>query len=161
MVKTRNENHGDALRALLRRAGIKITPIRLEVLGYLLKTGQPVSHSDVQSALPTLDRVTIYRTLASFVESGIAHQVQGLDGMWHFCAHNPDSSGCPGNHPHFLCTSCGKMICLLDQNLPRVDVTEGNIVNGKQFVAYGFCQECAAKAKCPARAPRIGDESSR
>jgi Fur family ferric uptake transcriptional regulator/Fur family zinc uptake transcriptional regulator len=145
LPKTRIESPDDALKALLRRTGIKVTPIRLEVLGYLLNTGQPVSHADVQSALPLLDRVTIYRTLASFVESGIAHQVQGRDGMWHFCAHDPDSSGCPGNHPHFLCTSCGKMICLLDQRMPRVSVTEGNVVEGKQFVAYGLCQECAAK----------------
>jgi Fur family ferric uptake transcriptional regulator/Fur family zinc uptake transcriptional regulator len=147
VVKTRTESPNDALRVLLRRAGVKITPIRLEVLGYLLKTSQPMSHADVQSALPMLDRVTIYRTLASFVESGIAHQVQGLDGTWHFCAHNPDTSGCPGNHPHFLCMSCGKMTCLLDQSLPKVDVTEGHIVNGKQLVAYGLCQECAAKGK--------------
>jgi hypothetical protein len=51
------------------------------------------------------------------------------------------------------------MICLLDQSLPRVDVTEGNVVNGKQFVAYGLCRECAAKAKSAGRDLRMGDES--
>ncbi|MDR0648286.1 MAG: transcriptional repressor [Synergistaceae bacterium] len=147
MSKTRGESQDDALRTRLRSTGLKVTPIRMDVLDYLLTIGQPVSHSDVQSAFPMLDRVTIYRTLASFVKSGIAHQVQGLDGMWHFCAHDPNASGCPGNHPHFLCLSCGKMICLLDQRMPRVDVTGGNVVEGKQFVAYGFCQECAAKRK--------------
>jgi Fur family ferric uptake transcriptional regulator/Fur family zinc uptake transcriptional regulator len=147
LAKKGAEGRDDALRAILRKAGVKVTPIRLEVLDYLLKTGQPVSHADVQSALPVLDRVTIYRTLTSFVSSGIAHQVQGLDGMWHFCAHDPSASGCPGNHPHFLCMSCGKMICLLDQNMPMVDVSEGNTVIGKQFVAYGLCHECAKQAK--------------
>jgi Fur family ferric uptake transcriptional regulator/Fur family zinc uptake transcriptional regulator len=147
LAKKGAESRNDALRAILRGAGVKVTPIRLEVLDYLLKTGQPLSHTDVQSAFPMLDRVTIYRTLASFVSAGIAHQVQGLDGVWHFCAHDPDVSGCPGNHPHFLCMSCGKMICLLSQNMPRIDVTEGNIVSGKQFVAYGLCHECAKHAK--------------
>jgi Fur family ferric uptake transcriptional regulator/Fur family zinc uptake transcriptional regulator len=155
LAKKEAESRSDILRAMLRGAGVKVTPIRLEILDYLLNTAQPLSHADVQSALPTLDRVTIYRTLSAFVSSGIAHQVQGLDGMWHFCAHDPDVSGCPGDHPHFLCTSCGKMICLLGQNLPRIDVQEGNIVEGKQFVAYGLCPECAKKAK---RAKNAGNK---
>jgi Fur family ferric uptake transcriptional regulator/Fur family zinc uptake transcriptional regulator len=153
------ERQDEALRVILRSAGIKITPVRLEVLDLLLKAGQPQSHSEVQSVLTLLDRVTIYRTLSSFVDSGIAHQVQGLDGMWRFCAHDPESSGCPGNHPHFLCTSCGRMICLLDQSMPRVDIPDGYAVHGKQFVVYGLCPDCGDKSARPVLKKKNGDEN--
>ncbi|MDR1943448.1 MAG: transcriptional repressor [Synergistaceae bacterium] len=142
--KKQTEDPEKGLKIMLRSTGLKVTPVRLCILELLAKTGRPMAHSEVQTAMPELDRVTIYRTLASFVDAGIAHQVQGLDGMWRFCAHNAGLGGCPGNHPHFLCTSCGRMICLLDQQMPRVDVPDGHWVNGKQFVAYGICSECAA-----------------
>ncbi|HTX73064.1 MAG TPA: hypothetical protein VMC79_09590 [Rectinemataceae bacterium] len=51
--------------------------------------------------------------------------------------------GCPGGHPHFLCTNCGIMSCLLDQEMPRVRVPEGSLVRGKQLLVYGLCAACA------------------
>lgn len=132
----------EVLKSALRDAGLKITPMRLEILEFLVRTERPLSHAEVLAHIPHLDRVTLYRTLSSFVETDIAHQVQGLDGMWRFCAHTKQEGRCPGNHPHFLCTACGKMTCLLDQNLPRVDVPEGCGVEGKQLVVYGTCESC-------------------
>jgi Fur family ferric uptake transcriptional regulator/Fur family zinc uptake transcriptional regulator len=102
-----------------------------------------MAHAEIQDALPDMDRVTLYRTLANFVAKEVAHQVQGPDGAWRFCAHPPDTKGCPGNHPHFLCSSCGKMICLTDQSLARVSVPDGYAVCGKQTVVYGKCSNCA------------------
>jgi Fur family ferric uptake transcriptional regulator/Fur family zinc uptake transcriptional regulator len=94
-----------------------------------------------------MDRVTLYRTLASLVKKCVAHQVQGPDGAWRFCSHRPTDNGCPGNHPHFLCESCGTMICLTDQSLTRVEVPDGYAIAGKQFVVYGKCSGCADISK--------------
>ena len=128
---------------LLRTAGLRVTVNRLDILKFLMETGRPMSHSEIQEHLPSLDRVTLYRTLACFVSKEVAHQVQGPDGAWRFCAHEPLTEGCPGNHPHFLCSSCGKMFCLTGHRLPRVEVPEGFAVDGKQFVVYGKCAQCA------------------
>lgn len=130
---------------ILRAANLRVTRLRLAVLAAMLKAAKPISHADLQNALPDADRVTLYRTLTAFAEAGVAHQVQGLDGAWRFCAHTGKDSGCPGNHPHFLCTVCGTMTCLLDQTMPRVFVPEGYEVDGKQFVAYGKCPGCKNK----------------
>jgi Fur family ferric uptake transcriptional regulator/Fur family zinc uptake transcriptional regulator len=138
---------GDVLKKMLRAAGLKITPLRIKVLDYLMSGARPLSHAEIQVMLPDIDRVTLYRTLSAFVDADIAHQVQGLDGMWRFCAHVREGSVCPGNHAHFLCLSCGVMICLTDQVMPRIDVPEGCIVNGKQLVVYGKCQNCAEGEK--------------
>ena len=145
-LDTANTNAPDQLKTILKAARLKVTHLRLAVLDYLIATGVPVSHADIQAYMPDIDRVTLYRTLASFVEANIVHQVQGLDGAWRFCAHaQADNDGCPGNHPHFLCTSCGKMTCLQDQPMSKVNVPEGFEVTGKQFVAYGKCPECGSK----------------
>lgn len=135
------------LEGMLRTAKLKVTPVRLEILEYLTRMGRPLSHAEIQAVLPDLDRVTLYRTLTSFVEADIAHQVQGIDGMWRFCAHTAAGGECPGNHPHFLCVDCGAMACLPGQRLPRVDVPEGCVVSGKQFVVYGKCPDCCARER--------------
>jgi Fur family ferric uptake transcriptional regulator/Fur family zinc uptake transcriptional regulator len=130
---------------LLRYYGLRVTKSRTDILKFLLDASRPLAHWEIQEALPELDRVTLYRTLSFFVENGAAHQVQGPDGAWRFCAHSPDQKNCPGNHPHFLCESCGKMICLADQRLVRVAVPDDYEVRGKQFVVYGKCSACAKK----------------
>jgi Fur family ferric uptake transcriptional regulator/Fur family zinc uptake transcriptional regulator len=130
--------------ALLRSSGLRVTRQREEILRFLIEKGRPLSHAEVQDAIPELDRVTLYRTLTCFVEKEVAHQVQGPDGAWRFCAHPPKQDACPGNHPHFLCSACGKMTCLTDQKLARVELPEGYEVEGKQFVVYGKCSGCSS-----------------
>jgi Fur family ferric uptake transcriptional regulator len=138
----------DAAR-LLRQAGKKVTPARLEVLNSLIRLGCLISQADL-SRLPQLkrcDRVTLYRTLNVLRKSGLVHAVQGTDGTWRFCAHKLDGAGCPGNHPHFLCLSCGRMDCLIGQKMPRIEVPLNVKVQGKQFVVYGQCADCALRGK--------------
>lgn len=128
---------------LLSDAGLRATRQRLVVLELLFREGSPLSHAEILSKLEEhLDRVTLYRTLETLKKAGIVHQVQGIDGVWRFCAHDAEAAGCPGDHAHFLCLSCGRMFCLTDQKMPRVEVPDGMKVEGKQFVIYGTCPEC-------------------
>jgi Fur family ferric uptake transcriptional regulator/Fur family zinc uptake transcriptional regulator len=144
---------------LLRQAGARVTAARVRVLAALLRAGCPVSQQELarltrQTGLADCDRVTLYRTLNRLREAGLAHAVEGVDGSWRFCAHSPDTPGCPGNHPHFLCLSCGTMICLTAQRLPRVEVPPGSVVQGKQLVVYGRCGPCARRKAVGARRAR-------
>ncbi|MEG2184262.1 MAG: Fur family transcriptional regulator [Cloacibacillus sp.] len=128
----------------LTSAGLRVTRQRRVVLELLAAEGAPLSHAEIQARLAEhLDRVTLYRTLETLKRAGIVHQVQGIDGVWRFCAHEQGTQGCPGDHAHFLCLSCGRMFCLADQRMPRVAVPAGMQVEGKQFVIYGACPECA------------------
>lgn len=128
---------------ILSGAGLRVTRQRETVLSLLLERGEPMSHAEINSALAEpLDKVTLYRTLQALEAADIVHQVQGPDGAWRFCAHDMGTKGCPGGHPHFLCLACGRMTCLKDQEIPRVEVPEGVRVEGKQLVVYGRCAEC-------------------
>jgi Fur family ferric uptake transcriptional regulator len=134
------------VRRLLKESGLRSTPAREAVMRFLSRAGRPLAHGEIAGApgMDALDRVTLYRTLTALQEAGLAHRVQDKNGAWRFCAHAARGDGCPGNHPHFLCTRCGTMRCLLDQPLPWVTVRKGEQVVGKQMVVYGLCSACAA-----------------
>ena len=129
----------------LRSAGLRRTPARLAVLARIEALARPVSHAEL-AALPELadlDEITLYRTLAALQEARLVHRIHGIDGVWRYCAQPEGILGCPGNHAHFLCTTCGTMTCLLDQPMPRVAVPPGAAVEGRHFLVYGRCAACA------------------
>ncbi len=132
-------------RTLLRSVSLRVTPVRVVILGHLLQFGRPVSHADLwrRKKIRAFNRVTVYRTLLTLQSRAIVHAVQGTDGVWRYCAHAPAQDRCPGNHPHFVCKRCRRMSCLLGQTMPYVEVPEGTVVEAKQFVVYGICPECA------------------
>ncbi len=143
--------------ATLRGAGLRVTAARDRILRFLLRAGRPMAHAEIAGAegLAALDRVTLYRTLAALQRAGLVHRVQDRDGFWRFCAHRRRDAGCPGNHPHFHCTRCGRMRCLRDQALPRVAVPGRARVTGKQLVVYGLCPGCARRRDGQSRRPAL------
>jgi Fur family ferric uptake transcriptional regulator len=132
----------DGPRAFLKRVGVRVTAARLDVYTHLLRERRPLSHQEIAIRHEHHDRVTLYRTLNRLAAAGLVHAVLGLEGVWRFCAHPPLQDGCPGNHPHFLCLSCGRMACLTDQKLPHVEVPSEVAVEGKQLLVYGRCVRC-------------------
>lgn len=140
---------------MLRAAGLRRIPARIAILSRIEEIARPVSHAEL-SALPDLtdvDAITLYRTLSALEEAGLVHRVFGIDGTWRYCAQPRDRTGCPGNHAHFLCTSCGSMTCLHGQSMPRAAVPPGAEVQGRHFLVYGGCASCVAH---PPSHPRSG-----
>lgn len=137
-------------REMLRRAGLRRTPFREALLELLSKEACPLSHGEIGERIEapefpggeSRDRVTLYRALEALEQAHLVHRIQGVDGVWRFRAHDAEAPRCPGGHPHFLCTVCGRMWCLEAQPLPKVVVPEGAEVTGKQLVVYGRCAEC-------------------
>ena len=127
----------------LRAAGLRRTPARVAVLDALRASPHPLTHAALAAALAPLDEVTLYRTLTTLEKAGLVHRAIGLDGAARYGANAPGASGCPGNHVHFFCTTCGTMACLHDQPMPRVHVPAGARVDGRSFVVHGRCAACA------------------
>lgn len=141
----------------LRAVGLRRTPARVAVLARIEALDRPVTHGELlaEPDLGALDEITLYRTLAALTEAGLVHRVHGLDGTWRYCVQPRDRRGCPGNHAHFLCGTCGAMACLVDQPLPRVAVPDGCEVVGRQLLVHGRCASCvASRADRPAESTR-------
>ena len=133
----------------LKKANLSATKHRVTVLNILMEAGRPLSHLEIQDKLEgtKIDRVTLYRILTLLKEASLIHQVQGNDGVWRFCSHDDESDHCPGGHPHFLCESCGKMICLTNSRMQHIQVPDGFAVTHKQMLILGVCDSCCQKAE--------------
>jgi len=141
----------------LEDAGLRATEVRRRVLSVLLGAGGSLSHRELAALLPELDRISIYRNLKLLKKADLVHGVQGIDGVLRYIVNPDGADGCPGSHAHFLCVDCGRMSCLLDQALPRIEAPRGAIVRGKQLLVYGVCPSCArVKKTSPPRSPAAG-----
>jgi Fe2+ or Zn2+ uptake regulation protein/uncharacterized protein (DUF4213/DUF364 family) len=129
---------------LLKKAGLRRTWTREVVLEALNRVDRPLSHQEIagEAGLGGIDRVTLYRTLATLQRAGLLHRIQGVDGIWRYRGHDSRPGRCAGNHIHFLCLKCGRMSCLPEQPLPWVKEPDGAEVFGKQLVVYGRCAGC-------------------
>lgn len=107
----------------LRQAQVRVTDARVEVLTMLLENTHALSHTDLQNALPHLDRVTLYRALDCLSDAGLTHKITGGDRVFRFSTGNDahhETAAKPNStqhqHSHFTCTRCTKVFCLNDHD---------------------------------------------
>lgn len=132
-------------RQLIREAGLRATPGRIEVLKLLLESSGPLNHAEVVSRIrqPGPDASTIFRALNDLVESGLLHRLELGDHTWRYEPAKPKTERShQGQHPHFLCLDCGDILCLEISSL----------ANWKQTVqrhqTIGEVTEILLKGKC-------------
>ena len=76
--------------SILKRSGLSITEGRKKILDLFLGKEGALAHSDIEKNTDAaFDRVTVYRTLQSFVEKGIIHQIPTTDNsvLYALCRH--------------------------------------------------------------------------
>lgn len=116
-MKPKKPHAVDAVKDLVRKAGLRCTAARLTVMQHLLEAEGPESHAEVSDALAHrgFDRATIYRNLTELTEAKLVSRVELGDHVWRFEMRRGGKGGHHGeDHPHFLCTSCGEVSCLDD-----------------------------------------------
>src|SRR4051812_34908322 len=99
---------------ILRDKGLSITDSRKKILSIFLGHPDALAHGDIEaSAGEKFDRVTVYRTLQTFVDKGILHTIPTADNsvLYALCkdckeGHHHD------DHVHFICSQCSKTYCL-------------------------------------------------
>jgi Fur family ferric uptake transcriptional regulator len=65
---------------LLKRSGLSITDSRKKILDSFFQKNSALAHADIEDYVGTdFDRVTIYRTLQTFVYKGIIHTIPTTD----------------------------------------------------------------------------------
>lgn len=122
----------------LSEHGIRPTAVRILVWRTLQRFDYVFALSDLEVALPTVDRSTLFRALTLFAEKDLLHLVDDGSGQQKYCLHLSD-------HVHLTCTVCGRTICLENQEVPRVAVPEGFEVHHISYLIRGVCAHCAHK----------------
>ena len=144
----------------LRRLSVRVTPARIEVLTLLLAQQRAMSHTELQDALPKMDRVTLYRALDCLADAGLAHKIIGDDRISRFRVGGANHSltqttVTAHQHGHFQCTRCAKVYCLdqpqLTTNLQQqisatlaVTQQHGFTTHGIELTIKGWCDVCSA-----------------
>ena len=146
MNQTENRNISARLNDILRRKHLSVTDSRRKILSLFLGSKDALAHGDIESkAGEKFDRVTVYRTLQTFVEKGIIHTIPTSDNSVRYALCKDCEEGHHhDDHVHFVCSNCGKTICLDDVISPRIELPEGFIANTVQVLINGTCNECNA-----------------
>ncbi len=126
---------------------LRATPCRTAVLAVLQKVDFAQSQFDIEQAIGSqFDRVTVYRTLKSFLAQGLIHKV--LDDIggtkYALCkelCHNHDHSH-QHDHVHFKCNQCGQTTCLEDVHIPKITLPEGFSKEESNLLIQGVCGNC-------------------
>lgn len=131
---------------LLKKHGLKNTRQRQAVLEEFSKSDSALSQPELEKRLKgEMDRVTLYRILSSFEDSGILHSVIDRQGTANYatCGSNCTSGHHHDQHLHFNCTKCKKVFCL-ETSIPKVKVSPGFKVERLSLIAVGLCDRCSA-----------------
>jgi Fur family ferric uptake transcriptional regulator len=102
---------------LLHGASVRPTEARIRVLSIMLASSRALSHQELQTACPDMDRVTLYRGLDCLTEHGLIHKILSDDRIFRYSAsHEFDQHGVSlqiqHQHAHFKCTQCSRIFCL-------------------------------------------------
>lgn len=135
----------DRLNQLLKRHGLRLTPTRRAVLQVIAASPFALSGHEVEQQLcPDTDRITLYRTLKSFEESGLVHRVRDLTDIIRYAACSIECSAQAhfDNHVHFKCTACEHIYCLNQVAIPAVALPDKFEAQSRDYLLAGVCREC-------------------
>ena len=135
----------DTAEQRLESRHIQPTAMRLRVLRYLSDRRAAVSLADLEQYFSNSDRTTLYRTLKTFQEHGVVHQIYDESGSTKYglCAENCTCSYPDDMHAHFYCSSCDNTYCLQKLSIPNVDLPDGFNPSYGNFVITGSCPDCS------------------
>ena len=131
-------------KEVLKDFKLKNTGCRTEVLDTLISNQSALSHSEIESQIDeTYDRVTVYRTLKTFLDNGLIHKVLDDGGVTKYAlCHECTKEEHHHEHVHFKCENCGHTICLDDIKIPTISLPDGYGIAETNLLIKGVCNHC-------------------
>lgn len=124
---------------------VRPTAMRILMYRYLAEQKAAASLNDVESAFHKADRTTLYRTLRTFEDKGLVHQIDDGTGAQKYALCDPDCN-CELNHDlhlHFHCHHCSQTVCLTGQKIPHITLPQGFVAEDANLVMKGICDKCS------------------
>ena len=131
---------------ILKKAKLKTTPVRVEVLKIFTLAKHALSNHEIEGSVGEIDRITLYRTLKSFEEKGLIHKITDLSGnakyamceaacLEHHHHHHH-------THVHFQCENCQLTFCVENVEIPDIILPKKYKVTGQNITMTGKCEKC-------------------
>lgn len=132
----------------LEQRDIKPTAMRLLILKAMSRFERAFSLLDLETALDTVDKSTLSRTINLFLKQHLIHCIDDGSGSLKYSV---CSSECNCDiddlHVHFYCTGCHKTFCLRNLPVPTVSLPQHFTVQSINYVMKGLCDHCSTKEK--------------
>ncbi|MBW8685897.1 Fur family transcriptional regulator [Chitinophaga rhizophila] len=133
-----------SITELLRASKLSITDTRVKILELFMNSNGALEHSSFEKlAGQSFDRVTVYRTLQTFLDKGIIHSIPTTDTSIRYalCKSECSEHDHHDHHVHFKCEECGTTTCL-DTDVPAIHLPKGYAAHNVDVVVSGVCKEC-------------------
>ncbi len=130
---------------ILKANNLSITDSRKSILALFKQSKGALAHADIEKkSSAQFDRVTIYRTLQTFVDKGIIHTIPTADNsvLYALCKDDCGAGHHHDNHVHFICDSCDTTYCLDHVTIPSVNLPAGFTQKQTDVVVSGVCKNC-------------------
>lgn len=129
------------LLAVFTNHHLRVTASRVSILRIFKKATTPLSPVDIAKTNPTIDKVSIYRTIEVFEKIGLITSIaHGWKRRYELAApFRP-------HHHHLLCNSCGTIEEIQSDKLEKmvrsIADEQGFKVTGHTFEISGLCSKC-------------------
>lgn len=131
---------------LLKRSKLRITDGRISILNYFQQHAKKgLSIHDLQAVFSKeYDKVTLYRTIHTFVEKGLIHRILDESGLEKYALCGEHCSDAQHNHEHvhFYCLHCGKTECLDERIELTIKLPAHYLKKQANFLISGICASC-------------------
>ena len=146
MSKQSEIQKGNQVAGLLKRNKLSITDSRKKILQLFFEQPGALAHGDIEKkAGEKFDRVTVYRTLQTFVDKGIVHTIPTADNsiLYALCKDDCTEGHHHDHHIHFVCDQCSNTYCLDDVVTPEIKLPKGYQAGHIEVVVEGLCRNCS------------------
>ena len=129
---------------LLKAKNLSETDFRKEVLTIFSSHKNAVKLSQIENELKEYNRVTLYRTIKTFIKKGLIHEISisGEESNYALCKDDGcDIDNHQHQHIHFKCDKCEAISCVEVDVFPSVSVP-GYQINQLEIQASGVCTSC-------------------
>jgi len=130
---------------LLKRQSLSVTESRKRILQFFFDQPGALSHGDIEKkAGSVFDRVTIYRTLQTFVDRGLIHTIPSADNAIRYalCKEECGDGHHRHEHIHFVCQQCHHTYCLDEVVTPVIRLPKGYSPQQVEILVQGTCKQC-------------------
>ena len=135
-----------SLTTRMESHGIRPTANRLRVADALARAHRPMTLSELETELETIDKSNIFRALNLFRDKHFVHTIEdGCEGSRYELCHSMHEEEDDDMHVHFHCKKCHRTFCLEDIPGPRIVLPEGYSPESVNYVVKGTCPACAGK----------------
>lgn len=136
-----SDRHTDLLTA----HGIRPTANRILVVRALLAAERPMSLTELERKLLTLDKSGIFRALTLFRDNHLVHVIEDGGGSVRYELCMSDGDADDDLHVHFYCERCRRTFCIDNVPVPVVSLPAGYAPETVNYMIKGLCPSCSMK----------------